>query len=247
MCTVTFLPTGNHTFFLTSSRDERIDRKPAGFPVTRPTSIYKKVLFPQDGDKGGTWIASSDTLTVCLLNGAFKNHASVPPYRISRGLVVLTVFDYASVEAFLKLFDLNKVEPFTMIFVQHAEKIVLTELRWDGQQKHVTVKDARQPHIWSSATLYDHKMMEERESWFSQWLQQEPLLERLAVRNFHYHGGQADQTYNIRMNRPGLVSTVSITTIEAEVTMLTMYYEDLAKEEKAQASISRIAYAETYE
>jgi hypothetical protein len=40
---------------------------------------------------------------------------------------------------------------------------------------------------------------------------------------------------------------VSITTIEAEISMLTMYYEDLAKGEKAQASISRIAYADTYE
>lgn len=248
MCTVTYLPTGSHTFILTSSRDERISRESAYFPVHRQTSFYGNVLFPQDGDKGGTWIASSDALTVCLLNGAFENHVPQPPYRISRGLVVLAIFEYVSADAFIEMYDLQGIEPFTMILIQHAENIALTELRWNGKEKYVTRKEFTQPHIWSSVTLYSREMMKEREEWFNKWLWKRASYESESIRNFHQEGGKENKpSYSIRMNRPGLVATVSITTIVAEANLIIMYYEDLAKEELAQESIIRKAYLQQHE
>jgi hypothetical protein len=216
-----------------------VGRKAAVFPVASQTPFYSQLLYPQDGDKGGTWIASSNTLTVCLLNGAFENHISCPPYRLSRGLVVLAVFNYDSVSSFVDLYDLKDVEPFTMIIARHAGSMALIELRWDGQQKYIIAKNAQQPHIWSSVTLYNQNMMKERETWFGQWLQQQSFFNEASIKGFHHQQGQTDQSYSIRMNRPGLVSTVSITTIVAEVNRLTMSYEDLLKGEVSQAYINR--------
>ncbi|MDO1448530.1 NRDE family protein [Rhodocytophaga aerolata] len=242
MCTVTYLPTSDTTFILTSSRDERIARKPALFPVYKHTPFHAKVLFPQDGDKGGTWIASSSTLTVCLLNGAFENHVPEPPYRLSRGLVVVSVFDYASVDEFIHAYNFQGIEPFTMIMVQHASTVILTELRWDGKEKHISKTNSQQPYIWSSVTLYDRQMIEERTLWFSQWLQ-EKAFNVESIRGFHQSGGKGtDTSYNIRMNRPGLVSTVSITSVEVEISLLRMYYEDLATNTLAQQTFRRLAY-----
>jgi hypothetical protein len=229
MCTVTYLPTGTTAFILTSSRDERLGRKPAHFPVWKQTPWHTRVLFPQDGDKGGTWIAGSSTLTVCLLNGAFENHVPQPPYRLSRGLMVLSVFEHISVESFIHNCNLQGIEPFTMIMVQHADTVTVTELRWDGKEKHIAGKDPQQPHIWSSVTLYTPKMVKEREDWFARWLQAHISYTTAAIRSFHRDAGAGNDTsYSIRMSRPGLVSTVSITSIEAAVNLLGMQYEDLA-------------------
>jgi hypothetical protein len=245
MCTVTYLPTGDATFILTSSRDERVARKPALFPVYKQIPSTNRILFPQDGDKGGTWIASSSTLTVCLLNGAFENHIAKPPYRLSRGLVVLAVFEYASVDEFINAYNLQGIEPFTMIIVQHSDTVTITELRWDGIKKYSSQVNSQQPHLWSSVTLYNSQMREERARWFSTWLQ-EKTFNIEAIRYFHQSGGKGrDTSYSIRMNRPGLVSTVSITSVEVEISFLRMCYEDLATKTLAQQTFRRLAYPQT--
>ena len=86
MCTVSFLPLENG-FILTSNRDERALRKKAIFPSYQESKAGT-VIFPQDGEAGGTWFATADTRMICLLNGAFKSHEKQPPYRHSRGKVV---------------------------------------------------------------------------------------------------------------------------------------------------------------
>ena len=142
-------------------------------------------------------------------------------------------------------YDLQGIEPFTMIFVQQAAGLTLTELRWDGSKKYITVKDDKQPHIWSSVTLYTPEMSKQREAWFAQWLQEQTFSAE-SIRKFHQEGGKmTGDFYSIRMNRPGLVSTMSITTVVADTDMLTMHYEDLAKGTHAQETIQRKAYLHT--
>ncbi|MEZ4987030.1 MAG: NRDE family protein [Saprospiraceae bacterium] len=113
-------------------------------------------LSPRYWEAGGTWICTgSNGRLVCLLNGAFEHHAHRPPYRRSRGLVVLDVFLFSMVTDFLSEYDLTGIEPFTMII---AEPDALWELRWDeNSQRHVASLARNLPHIWSSATLYSEE------------------------------------------------------------------------------------------
>ena len=114
MCTVTYIPSGSRIFF-TSSRDERKHRTQA-----LPPAVYSfssgKILFPKDGDAGGTWTALHNNGTaIILLNGAVSNHIPLPPYRKSRGLILLDLINSISaVETFNKI-PLYKIEPFSAI------------------------------------------------------------------------------------------------------------------------------------
>ncbi|MEO0339976.1 MAG: NRDE family protein, partial [Bacteroidota bacterium] len=88
MCTVTFIPQQGQDFILSSNRDEQASRSPQG--LSRIDQFQKELLFPRDTEAGGTWIAASNKdQVVCLLNGAFELHHRQPPYRKSRGIMVL--------------------------------------------------------------------------------------------------------------------------------------------------------------
>jgi hypothetical protein len=223
MCTVTYLPTYNG-FLLTSNRDEALIRKPAARPLVYH-SASGPILFPRDGDAGGTWIATSANYrTVCLLNGAFYPHHHNPPYKKSRGLVVLDFFDSESVKAFVDTCDLNGIEPFTMLLIEEKK---LYEFRWDGVQKYFKEIDATQPLIRCSVTLYAPEVIALREKWFSNWLQKHNKYEAKEILKFHLFAGENDAGTNIRMSRSGLVKTVSVTCIERSGNMQKMYYSSL--------------------
>ena len=131
MCTVSFIPVDDK-FFITSNRDEKLNRKTALSPSIHE---YKgvKFLFPKDTDAGGTWIAMKENGDAAvLLNGAFINHTAEPHYRKSRGLILLDILaDEMPSTAFSKI-DLKNIEPFTMILFQNKS---LFEFRWDGVEK----------------------------------------------------------------------------------------------------------------
>jgi hypothetical protein len=223
MCTVTYLPTATG-FLLTSNRDEALIRKPAASP-----SVYASdsgpVLFPRDGDAGGTWIATSvNKRTICLLNGAFYPHHHNPPYKKSRGLVVLDFFNTDSVKAFVNASDLNGIEPFTTLIIEENK---LYEFHWDGAQKYFKEIDATQPLIRCSVTLYTPEVIALREKWFSGWLKKHNTYEVKEILKFHLFAGENDTGTNIRMSRSGLVKTVSVTCIERTCETQKMYYSDL--------------------
>ena len=208
MCTVTYLPLGSNGFVLTHSRDEKINR-PAALPPRTMVVSGQAVTFPRDPQGMGTWIAQSASLTACLLNGAFVAHASQPPYRHSRGLVVLDVFDYVSIDSFIKHYPFTGLEPFTLLL---AEPGRLVDLRWNGNRVFIDEKDAASPHIWSSATLYTPDMMRQREAWFTEWQRQTRRWSVETIRHFHQTAGNGNPHTNLRMNRPGQYATVSLTT-----------------------------------
>ena len=91
MCTVTYLPLKDG-FIITSNRDEGLLRKPAEVPKVLVNGKLK-ILFPRDGDAGGTWICTAEGgRTVCLMNGALCGIITNPRTGKSRGLVVLNFF-----------------------------------------------------------------------------------------------------------------------------------------------------------
>ena len=84
MCTVTYIPTKEHVY-LTSNRDEKNWRTDALAPEVYEFSSGK-IIYPKDGDAGGTWIAAHENGNVVVfLNGGFVAHTPAPPYRKSRG------------------------------------------------------------------------------------------------------------------------------------------------------------------
>jgi len=222
MCTVTYLPREDG-FVLCSNRDESPSR---GVPeLSREVRGQQELLYPRDPLRGGTWLAlSSSGRVACVLNGAFVRHRHRPPYRKSRGLVVLESFDYLRLEEFFQGYDLQGIEPFTLICVERGR---LWEFRWDGRRRHLKARDAEAPAIWSSATLYPPEIQARREAWFRDWLRGRTDFSAGAVRHFHKHGGEPDPWNGFVMNRHDRVRTVSISCIEAGPKGATFHYEDL--------------------
>src|ERR1044071_8889387 len=141
MCTVSFVPLSNQSFILTSNRDEAVARGLASAPAIIEKENYRLVC-PVDPLASGTWIAASNYGDViCLLNGAFKRHRHQPPYRKSRGLVVMDYFDAGDPKKFSDEYDLTGIEPFTMVMVHRKNSLQLFELRWDGNQKYFAQLD----------------------------------------------------------------------------------------------------------
>ncbi len=226
MCTVTFLPLGDTGFMLTSNRDEQHSRPPALSPQWHMAGSVP-VVFPKDTQAGGTWIATSGSVTVCLLNGAFEAHRPKPPYRRSRGLMVLDFFGYKSEKAFIEHYDFTGIEPFTMLIVNHHGTLSLTELRWtEARALHTADKDVCQPHIWSSATLYEPPVCRERERWFAAWFADQKTYRLDGILDFHRFGGDSSNGNNLLMRRD-TVSTVSIALVAHQDDGTEFWYQDL--------------------
>ncbi len=152
MCTVTYLPKGHNAFILTHNRDEHHSRGLAQLPEKR--AIEQSIcLAPVDSTAGGTWIATSEQFTLCLLNGGFVKHTSNPTYRHSRGHIIFDFFLYNNVGKFLQEYRFEDIEPFTLILINHEGRVV-TELVYDGKAIHHALVNQETPHIWSSSTLY---------------------------------------------------------------------------------------------
>lgn len=207
MCTVSYQSNGR-SFILTSSRDEHLTRARAFTPQWYSFSSGK-IFFPKDATGNGTWMAYHENGQVMvLLNGGFVNHRSAPPYRKSRGLVFLEIFDCADPQNGFHQAELNNIEPFTLVIRTNEE---LFEARWDGQLKTVTALNPFQSYIWSSVTLYTNETIKEREEWFRAFIQAKPLLDPDQLIDFHRFAGNGNIENSILMKRGHELTTVSIT------------------------------------
>lgn len=226
MCTVTYLPAHNG-FVLTHNRDEAPTRSAGGLVKTMlPHQPSLVLLHPRDSLKGGTWVAVSNRGEVaCLLNGAFLKHAHQPPYRLSRGLMLLEFFDWAEPAHFFRDFDLEGIEPFTFLYLRQG---YCAEWRWDGSRRHLTRLPAEQPHFWCSAPLYPPDMQQRRKDVFLGWMQDARIPHTAEeVWNLHHTGSVGDVAYDFVMNRGNRVRTVSIAQVVMDEQGAQMTYEDL--------------------
>jgi uncharacterized protein with NRDE domain len=143
MCTVSFVHS-NGKIIITSNRDEQAAR-----PAIEPRNYLvnqKNLFFPKDPKAGGTWYVVDESANVLvLLNGAEESHQCNPPYRRSRGLIVLDLFSTESAIGAWETIALENVEPFTIVLFQDQQ---LYQLRWDGIRKTVQNLNAEGNHIW---------------------------------------------------------------------------------------------------
>jgi Transport and Golgi organisation 2 len=207
MCTVSFVRT-NNAVIITSNRDEHIGRENATAPAIQILQD-KKIIFPKDARAGGTWFAAADNGTVAvLLNGALKKHIAKPPYRKSRGLILLEIIESDQPLLFFSELNLDHIEPFTVVLYQPG---LLHELRWDGTSKHQRQPDISGNHIWSSSTLYSDEIIVQREDLFQQFIQS-PVAAITAERIYGFHAGNnGDEENGFIINRQTGMKTFSIT------------------------------------
>ena len=226
MCVLTYLPLADGGFVLTHNRDESTARAKAILPCQYWLN-GQSVTYPKDPKSGGTWIAASAHFTLCLLNGAFEKHKPSPPYRQSRGRVILDFFKFNTVLDFIDNYQFAGIEPFTLIITTNPTR-TLTEVRWNGQEVFVNLKDDSKPYIWSSATLYSAEIRHDRQQWFENWVEQNPRFETCKILQFHHTGGNGDIENDLKMNRNGELQTQCIVQIKHENGQShEMVYQDL--------------------
>jgi len=223
MCTVTIVPLGNNDFVLTSNRDEAPNR------TSIAPKFYQfdgtKLLYPKDELAGGTWIGISEkNRVVCVLNGAFEWHERKPTYRMSRGVVAKDFMIANNITETIETYNLENIEPFTIVIVDWNLNLKFYELVWDGESKHFSELPL-EPKIWSSSTLYNPLMREERLQWFEGFKSQN-VINSETLSNFHKTAGEGNNDYGVIMNR-GFVKTTSITQIEKQNETIAMRYESL--------------------
>lgn len=225
MCTVTYIPT-KHGAIITSNRDEHISRGIALYPEFYQLN-NRKLIFPKDSKAGGTWFISNEYGdTGVLLNGAFKKHTPMPPYRKSRGLVLPEIFQFDSPFEALKRYNLTGIENFTIVLWEQG---MLREFKWDGEKMKVKLHDNKQHHIWSSVTLYDETMIAERHGWFSNWLQYHSVITQKDIISFHSSSHMANKEYGLLISRRNKISTISITSLCVGQQMAELYYKDFVQ------------------
>lgn len=234
MCTVTFVPAGDN-LYITSNRDEKNWRPAASAPAIMEFPSGS-ILFPKDPHAGGTWIAAHENgNALVFLNGGFVAHSPHPPYRKSRGLILLDLLDSSSpINSFMAI-NLNKIEPFTAVLWEEG---LLFECRWDGKRKHQRDLSGNKPYIWSSVTLYDETVINKRKSWFDQWMQNQQQPDGDAIMHFHQFTGDGDKHNDLLMNREGKVGTVSVTQLHLQPGNTTMQYLDLQLKVSLSVSLS---------
>lgn len=227
MCTVTLVPLQKDDFVLISNRDEAPSR------VSMPPDFHaykgEEILFPKDVLSEGTWIGlSKRKRLICLLNGGFEIHQRKPEYRQSRGLVVKDLLTCDALEETIGTYDFNAIEPFTIIMVEWNKGLKFYELVWDERKAHFKTLP-NEPQIWSSSTLYNKNMREERRQWFEDFKVNNELSPDTMFA-FHQTAGVEHKDYGVIMDR-GFVRTTSITRIEKENGEVAMHYWALASNE----------------
>ena len=228
MCTVTYIPIDKERFIFTSNRDESPLRK------TIPPMSYiedgVKMIYPKDQLAGGTWIGISEkNRLVCLLNGGFEKHKRNSYYRMSRGVVVKNILSVDDPVEYIKEFDFDNIEPFTIVLIDWSQKLKAYELVWDGTNKHFNALE-NTPKIWSSSTLYTSDMKKERIEWFDEWLK-DHSFEQQEILNFHQDTNRGTEGTSLKMKRP-FVETVSITSVKKQQERIDVTYLDFINQKE---------------
>ena len=222
MCTVTFIPSSDKVV-ITSNRDEHVSRKARLRPIEQ-TINGLQVVYPKDRTVGGTWFALNENGTIIvLLNGAFQNHKRTPPYRRSRGLLVLDVISTENPLAVVQDIDLFNIEPFTLVLF---DKSRLWEFRWDGRQKHVKQLDAAQSHIWSSWTLYDDEAQNLRNQYFENFVAEDGYSGTQQILDFHREN-HGDWENGFIIDRLNGLKTLSVTQVVTKKNVCELRHFDL--------------------
>ncbi|MDT0641672.1 NRDE family protein [Zunongwangia sp. F363] len=233
MCTVSLVaqPEIQNGFVLTSNRDEINGRE--NLAPSWEEYLGVQLYFPKDKLAGGTWLGASERQRlICLLNGGYKKHERKQPYRKSRGVVVKDFLAALKIDEVIKNYNLENIEPFTMVIADWQEELTFLEFVWDGVERHRKNLQLTS-HIWSSSPLYSEEMKAQRRQWFEA-LKSENKPGAEALLEFHHSAGVGDKNIDLVMDR-GFLKTQSISQIEKITLGLRFWYKDLANDKVSES------------
>ena len=241
MCTVTFIPTKDK-YFITSNRDENPDRKIATGPGLFGYN-GEKLFYPKDENAGGTWIVMKENGDAAvLLNGAFICHKAEPPYRLSRGIILLDIISAKTPSVTFRKIDLLDIEPFTIVLLENN---CLYEFRWDGMEKYYRQLDVTSPHIWCSSTLYDGFAARKKEQRFVSFLSKYSSPTQQDILAFHNFIDDEISPGAFLKTRD--YSTVSITSILLTKDRGCINYIDIKNSSSSEVKIELLPSSHTME
>ncbi|MEY3835037.1 MAG: hypothetical protein RI989_465 [Bacteroidota bacterium] len=209
MCILSLVKS-NGRLIITSNRDEQRSRKNSQIPEIINSGNRKSILA-RDAQAHGTWLLTDNFgRTAVLLNGAFTSHTPTPPYRESRGIILLNLFQEEQFKSAFLFYNLDNIEPFQVVYVapDYALQCV-----WDGEQKHVFQIDLSKPQVYFSPTLYEHSQQEVKRKNFLSTFEKIDSITKAELFDFHTANKEENSDLNFFMNRE-FQSTKSVTQIE---------------------------------
>jgi hypothetical protein len=209
MCILTVVPiTG--ALIITSNRDEQRTRANSVIPSIEKIS-ERETIIARDRKANGTWILTDDRgRTAVLLNGAFESHTPIPPYRESRGITLINLFEEEDIKKAFQLYNLNNIEPFQIIVIDKSEGF---HLLWDGNEKHAIPIALNKPHVVFSSTQNNKQQREVKRNHFLNAYKDLNECNAKWIFNFHSIQTALSSETDFFMNR-NLHVTKSITQIE---------------------------------
>jgi len=224
MCTVSYVPTKNG-FILTSNRDEKIERNNLKTP-SYSLIAGKKILYPKDKTTNGTWIATDGIdFSLCLFNGAYKNHVPQAPYKESRGNIIYRFFSTNSIIRFATENEFSGMEPFSLIITQH-QPMKLWLFIWDGENTNLRKLNHLEYYLWSSVTLYSPEVHRRKKIAFIENIKAKKNPKLNMIVDLHKNTKIGDTENDFVMHRDNL-QTLSITSIEMKNKETFFYHENL--------------------
>jgi hypothetical protein len=164
MCIISFYKQ-NDKIILTHNRDEKISRT-ASLEVEERKWNDKTFFSPVDKAKNGTWIFYSEQYIACILNGGReKPKGFKTKYKKSRGIILLNLMKYDSVQDYLKSESFEDIAPFTIFVFERVSKKTFL-LFWD--EKKLEIKDLTDNEFVfrASSTLYSLERIHDLENIF---------------------------------------------------------------------------------
>ena len=206
MCTVSMVPV-KAGYVFTFNRDEQPLRQTPHYKVHEDLG-YKNIYFAMDSKAGGTWFGADNRGNIAMLfNGAFDKHQKQETYTKSRGIILLELLRSPAMFEDFQHKSLYHTEPFSVILLEDKK---LYRLSWDGITKHIQLLDSNTPHIFSSATLYENEIQQQRKTWLDNFLNKQLQVTDETVYHFHASHNITDRENGLCIAREGSCSTLSI-------------------------------------
>ncbi len=222
MCVLTYIPHEGGQAIITHNRDEHILRPKAISPSSYLIN-ERNVTFPKDPQSDGTWFATHQNWVCCILNGGFTNHVRKQNYRKSRGTIIPDFFQNPDIQDFIRRFDPDGIEPFTLLIFNLESKQVV-QFVWDEFILNIQYLNPSIAHIWSSSTLYDAAVKSNRVSIFKRFLGTQPDVNQIM--DFHALNIDNNPKNAFFVNLFDTIKTVAITQVSGKSNFLSLKYKD---------------------
>jgi len=238
MCILSIVKT-EEGIAVTSNRDEQRSRKHSQTPEIIDFKSRQTILA-RDTQALGTWLLTDNSgRTAILLNGAFEFHSPSPPYRESRGIILLNLFQEENFKSAFLFYNLENIEPFQVIYLDTDQAF---QCVWDGNQKHLFAIDLSTPQVFFSPTLYTKEQQEEKRNHFFKTLAEIDSIDSAQLLEIHSNQNISSLDLNFFMSREHQ-TTKSISQVELNSTQTKYVHWQAWDGQKHELTLEHVAHA----